>query len=196
MPNIGLLECGRMLRKSSLLDLRLVRNGAFGRIYQAHHPLDKRRIAVKEVAALVSSSRHGRGPLPIREAEIQSTLNHENVVQLIEFWREDHLIIMLFEWMQLTLRDVLPYLTTERDKTHCMLMVLRAIAYIHQNDIMHRDIKPDNFMVDAKGIVKLSGFGLCRKVKPKSSVVENDDAEVKNNSGGIFSPRSPSSVLR
>ncbi|XP_077906693.1 cyclin-dependent kinase-like 3 isoform X2 [Ictidomys tridecemlineatus] len=90
---------------------------------------------------------------------------HENLVNLIEVFRQKKKIHLVFEFIDHTVLDELQYychgLESKRLRKY-LFQILRAIEYLHNNNIIHRDIKPENILVSQSGITKLCDFGFAR----------------------------------
>lgn len=151
--------------------IRSVKHGGFGQVFQAFHVGSKRPVAYKEVY-VTSGYRASRekGPRVDNEAELQSTLNHENVLKLLDHWKESDKVCLVFEWMEYNLSEFLKAnIIDERTKKSFMRMLLSAVAYIHGKRIFHRDINPRNMLMSKDGVLKLGDFGLARKFREKGS---------------------------
>ena len=74
-------------------------------------------------------------------------------------------------------RDILP----EQEAKFYAAEIVLAIESVHKLDCIHRDLKPDNVLIDAKGHIKLSDFGLSKKLDLK--LLDNND--LKNNYNNI-----------
>ncbi len=102
------------------------------------------------------------------EFRFLSSLKHPNLVQVFNFGSDRD---RYFFTMELVIgRDLLSY-CQGRDWVFCLKAVAqlcRALEYIHQNDIVHLDLKPSNILVDESGILKLSDFGLAHSSKNQS----------------------------
>lgn len=147
-----------------LIIIKHVQRGSFGTVYRAKNTKTQLDVALKVVVHTGNDSRK-RGPSPENEYKIQSTLHHENIVELIEHWIVGDSYYLVFEWMECTLANVLEdsqVLLNDAVKKAYMLMLLRATAFLHGKGIMHRDIKPQNLLVSVDGILKLGDFGLAR----------------------------------
>lgn len=101
----------------------------------------------------------------IREISLLRGLKHHAVVELMDIVVADGFIYMVFEYLCMDLKKVLD------KKKHVMVpalvksylhQLLEALAYCHLNRILHRDLKPQNLLVDAQGHIKLADFGLAR----------------------------------
>lgn len=86
-------------------------------------------------------------------------------MQLLDVFASGTGVVLVFEYMlgdlSQILRQQIGPLGSSVVKSY-MLMILRGVAYCHQNSIMHRDLKPANLLVGPTGILKLGDFGLAR----------------------------------
>ena len=100
----------------------------------------------------------------VRELYILMHLKHANIVRMFEVMRTEDNYMLLMEALPRTLRDAMDHgrfsgLETRR----CIFGMLKGLAYLHGTwDVIHRDVKPENVLLDKDGTPKLSDFGLSR----------------------------------
>lgn len=146
-----------------------------GEVYSAHDEELGRKAAVKILCAEVSTD-SGRKTRFKQEARAISALNHPNIVTIYEIGENDsgsYLVTELIEGK--TLRDVI----SEEPLTILRILKIteqtaNALVAAHNAHIVHRDVKPENIMVRADGIVKILDFGLA---KPTIEGNTNDQAK-------------------
>lgn len=87
------------------------------------------------------------------------------VVKLIDVFPYGTGFVLVFEYMLSDLSEVLRNSTrplTEAQIKSYMLMLLKGVAFCHENSIMHRDLKPANLLISSTGHLKIADFGLAR----------------------------------
>jgi len=138
-------------------------SGAMGTVYLAEDPLLKRALAIKVV-------REGTGDAEVllrfkREAEISARLNHPNAITVFDVGEVPDLgPYLVMEYVEgESLSDRIRRGPLDPDEAMGLLIqAADALAAVHSLGILHRDIKPDNFMVAKDGRLKLMDFGIAR----------------------------------
>ncbi|KAJ9525873.1 hypothetical protein QJQ45_009251 [Haematococcus lacustris] len=134
-------------------------------------PGDDAAVALKKIR--MDTEKEGFPITAIREIKILSSMQHENVVNLREIIRSDihknnnykGSIYMVFDYAEhdLTgLMDSNKFKFTEAQVKCIMKQLLKGLAYVHGNGVLHRDLKASNILIDKHGSVKLADFGLAR----------------------------------
>lgn len=100
-----------------------------------------------------------------REAEAASKVSHHNIVNLLDVGMDGDSRYLVMEYVQgKTLKEVirqkgkLPYTTAAQ----IAIRILSALQHTHRNGIIHRDIKPQNILVQSEGHIKVADFGIAR----------------------------------
>jgi len=112
-----------------------------------------------------------------REAEAAASLEHPGIVPIHEVgeWEGSCYFSMKFieggQLDEIVEREPLPV----RRAVELMAKVARTVHYAHEHGILHRDIKPGNILLDAKGEPHLTDFGLARLLETKSTVTHTMD---------------------
>jgi tetratricopeptide (TPR) repeat protein len=160
---------GALRRGTSLgryLILEPVGAGAMGVVYAAYDPQLDRKVALKilrESAFPGPIASEGRERL-LREARAMARLSHPNVVAVFDAGVVGEQVFIAMEFVEgLTLRRWLgerPRSTGE--VLHAFAEVGRGLSAAHAAGLVHRDVKPDNVLVDLQGRVRVTDFGLAR----------------------------------
>jgi eukaryotic-like serine/threonine-protein kinase len=137
--------------------------GGMGRVFRAEQLRLGRDVAVKllppqDEPALETQARFER------EARALGRLQHPHIVSVYDFGLlPDNERYLVMEFVPGgTLRERIPLPPAEAVRVACELC--QALAYAHEQGVVHRDIKPDNVLFDAEGRVKIADFGIARFV--------------------------------
>lgn len=146
--------------------LEVIGEGTYGHVYKARHKPSNLVVAIKKFKDSESEDEHVN-KTALREINALNSLNHSNIVNLLETFRHEGKICLVFEYVDHTVLqdiDITPQgLPPERVKK-LMYQMLRAVAYMHENNLIHRDIKPENLLISKNGILKLWDFGFAREI--------------------------------
>jgi serine/threonine protein kinase len=137
--------------------------GGMGEVYLAEDTRLGRRVAIKVLAPEVVADEHARKRL-VREARLAATLDHPNVCIVHEVGESDDGGYIVMQYVEGETLDAVM-----RRRTPSLAEILRiaaqasdALAEAHARGIIHRDIKPQNIMLTARGVVKMMDFGLAK----------------------------------
>ncbi|MCJ8332343.1 MAG: protein kinase [Lentisphaeria bacterium] len=111
----------------------------------------------------------------MREADFLSQISHPNIVQLHEFgFSGDGIPYIVMEYVKgSTLKRFIGSSLSYNRKIEIILKVASAIQDIHGHGIIHRDVKPDNVMIDDDMTVKLTDFGIIRLPDSELTLIAN-----------------------
>ena len=142
---------------------RQIGSGAMGQVYRAVQLSVQRDVAFKVLTRRLAGDPAFRERF-LREARAAGQLHHFNLIAVHDVGEADGLMFFSMELVDgQTVKDLLRKgpisLPTALD---IAIQALRALSYAHMNGIVHRDIKPDNLMVTAAGVVKVADLGLSR----------------------------------
>ncbi|XP_008064058.1 cyclin-dependent kinase-like 3 isoform X1 [Carlito syrichta] len=136
--------------------------GSYGTVMKCKHRDTGHIVAVKIFCEKPEKSVN---KIAMREIKFLKQFRHENLVNLIDVFRQKKKIHLVFEFIDHTILDELQHychgLESKRLRKY-LFQILRAIEYLHNNNIIHRDIKPENILVSQTGITKLCDFGFAR----------------------------------
>ncbi|KAK9842364.1 hypothetical protein WJX81_008632 [Elliptochloris bilobata] len=154
--------------------------GTYGQVYLANDKETNEEVALKKIR--MDNEKEGFPITAIREIKLLKNLEHENVIRLKEIVRsQSHKcnnmkgsIYMVFDYMDHDMTGLMERKAYKfkPEQVKCyMRQLLAGLAYCHSNNVLHRDLKASNLLVNNKGILKLADFGLARKYAP---VVHNE----------------------
>ncbi len=149
---------------------RVIGQGAFGRVYLAFDTRLRRNVAVKELLASREQTDRDTYQRYLerfqREARATGTIQHPNVVTVYDLHVDpqgNNYLVM--EYVDGTnLRDLLAQVGTlpEARAVAIVIDIARALDAVHEQEIVHRDVKPANIMITRRGTAKLMDFGIAR----------------------------------
>merc|ERR1719214_273143 len=101
----------------------------------------------------------------IREISLLKELQHPNIVRLCDVIHTERKLTLVFEFLDQDLKKLLDMCDGGLDLATTksfMYQLLRGIAYCHTHRVLHRDLKPQNLLINREGELKLADFGLAR----------------------------------
>ena len=141
----------------------LIGEGAMGEVYLATDDQTGQQLAVKILSRQLSTRPEALERFR-REAETLRQLDHPNIVKFVDAFEHEGQFVIVMEYLPGgSLQDVIKVGPLPIDRAHAITLELcDALTRSHQLNIIHRDIKPDNVLLDQKRTPKLADFGVAR----------------------------------
>ncbi|GAB0096257.1 cyclin-dependent kinase 10 [Sergentomyia squamirostris] len=156
---------GRCRSVSEFEKLNRIGEGTYGIVYRARDTKSNEIVALKKVR--MDQEKDGLPLSGLREIQILKACDHENIVKLKEVvvGRNLESIFLSLEYCEQDLASLLDNMQTNfsESQVKCLILqVLRGVKYLHENFIVHRDLKVSNLLLTDKGSVKIADFGLAK----------------------------------
>src|SRR5487761_1125719 len=143
--------------------LELLGQGGMGAVYKARQPSLDRLVAIKILPSEVAGDPSFAERFS-REARALARLNHPNIVGIYDFGQADGLYYFAMEYVDgVGLRQLIENRQlTPRLALALVPQICEALQFAHDEGIVHRDVKPENILLDKRGRVKIADFGLAK----------------------------------
>ncbi|BBM86005.1 serine/threonine-protein kinase [Candidatus Uabimicrobium amorphum] len=138
--------------------------GGMGTVYKAWDEKLKRKVAIKVIpkATIHEESRQRF----LRETQLTSQLVHPNIVRLYQTGETHDYIFFVMQYIEGS--DLFSHVEennlSSRRIAQIVIRILDALVYAHENNVVHRDLKPGNILVDKTGIPIVMDFGLAKTI--------------------------------
>lgn len=143
--------------------LEKIGEGTYGVVYKAVDKLTGELVALKKIR--LEGESEGVPSTAIREISLLKELKHPNIVRLIDVVHVEKRLFLVFEYLN---KDLKRFMDSCEEDIPLKLVksflkqLLAGIFYCHTHRTLHRDLKPQNLLIDVKGNIKLADFGLAR----------------------------------
>ena len=168
--------CRKKDLSQDLVDKKLIGEGGYGKVYSAWDPVNKRKVAIKEVLLDDSCA------TLLSEIVLLKESRHPNIIRLYDCYvaRDSdgrQLVCLVMEFADCgNLADAIASLFganpsrpfSEEIIAYICQESLKALKLLHGQGIIHRDIKSDNLLVNSDGEVKLADFGFAAELESSS----------------------------
>ncbi|TPX59415.1 hypothetical protein SpCBS45565_g07747 [Spizellomyces sp. 'palustris'] len=151
--------------------LNRVGEGTYGIVYRARDKASGTIVALKRIR--MEQEQEGLPLSSLREISLLKSLRHENVVSVLDVVVGNGLdnIFMVMEYCEQDMGNLMDNVISkgahpgyrEAEVKCLMSQLLTGLAYLHDNYIIHRDLKLSNLLLTSSGILKIADFGLARK---------------------------------
>ncbi|KAF2854440.1 Pkinase-domain-containing protein [Plenodomus tracheiphilus IPT5] len=151
--------------------LQKLGEGTFGEVHKARHRVTGSIYAMKKI--LMHNEKDGFPITALREIKLLKMLSHDNVLKLEEMaverpkaeGRKRAILYMVTPYMDHDLSGLLdnPDVKFQEAQIKCyMLQLFKGLRYLHDNHILHRDMKAANLLINNRGRLQIADFGLAR----------------------------------
>uniref|UniRef100_A0A8C2WN61 cyclin-dependent kinase n=1 Tax=Cyclopterus lumpus TaxID=8103 RepID=A0A8C2WN61_CYCLU len=138
--------------------------GTYGVVYKAKNKVTGETVALKKIR--LDTETEGVPSTAIREISLLKELSHPNIVKLRDVIHTENKLYLVFEFLHQDLKKFMDSFTVAGIplplvKSY-LFQLLQGLAFCHSHRVLHRDLKPQNLLINAQGEIKLADFGLAR----------------------------------
>ena len=153
--------------------LHLIGEGCFGKVFKGRRKFTGQAVALKFISTRGKSEKDLKNLR--QEMAILKTLNHENIILLLDAFETSSDFVVVTEYAHGELFEVfqddrqLP----ESEVQKIAKQLVQALYYLHSNRVIHRDMKPQNILIGSNNVIKLCDFGFARSMSNQTVVLNS-----------------------
>lgn len=167
------IEQNKKKRKIRLYERRFEKveklgEGVYGKVYKvklSENEVDSGKQQYYAIKVFKENSlTEGMDVTALREISILKEIKHENIVKLHDMFYGITSLFLAYEYVDIELSKILysPLNLNESIIKNFMYQMLSGLATLHKNGVLHRDLKPQNLLINSNGILKIADFGFAR----------------------------------
>ncbi|KAK6090746.1 hypothetical protein P3W45_000469 [Vairimorpha bombi] len=136
--------------------------GSFGKVFKSKDLETNREVAIKRIPVDIEN---GIPFTAYREIKVLKKYTHNNLVKLHDAMHEEGFIFLVMDYLPYDLTGLLlsNYKFESNQIRGLIHQLCQATSYLHSKNLIHRDIKAANVLIDSNGVLKLTDFGLARE---------------------------------
>lgn len=157
--------------------IRPIGRGAYGVVCALKDSLTGEEVAIKKIGNAFDNRIDAKRTL--REIKLLRHMDHENVITITDIIRPPtrenfNDVYIVYELMDTDLHQIIRsnQLLTEDHCQYFLYQILRGLKYIHSANVLHRDLKPTNLLLNANCDLKIADFGLARTLSESDFMTE------------------------
>jgi serine/threonine protein kinase len=152
--------------------VKFLGSGTYGEVWQCLDKQNSSNVAVKTIKVI--NEGEGINFTALREIMLLQELKHNNIISLYDVFLKNSNVHLVLELAEFDLSEKIPSLQNTEDIVKGLLkQLLQGLAFMHENSVIHRDLKPGNLLISRKGELKITDFGtakiVCDAEGPRSS---------------------------
>lgn len=148
--------------------------GTYATVFKGKSRLTDNIVALKEIRL---EHEEGAPCTAIREVSLLKELRHNNIVTLHDIVHTEKSLTLVFEFLEKDLKQYMDdcgAILAMNNVKLFLFQLLRGLAYCHSRRILHRDLKPQNLLINERGELKLADFGLARAKSVPTKTYSNE----------------------
>uniref|UniRef100_A0A803Y5N8 Cyclin dependent kinase 17 n=1 Tax=Meleagris gallopavo TaxID=9103 RepID=A0A803Y5N8_MELGA len=161
-------------KMETYIKLEKLGEGTYATVYKGRSKLTENLVALKEIRL---EHEEGAPCTAIREVSLLKDLKHANIVTLHDIVHTDKSLTLVFEYLDKDLKQYMDdcgNIMSMHNVKLFLYQILRGLAYCHRRKVLHRDLKPQNLLINEKGELKLADFGLARAKSVPTKTYSNE----------------------
>jgi serine/threonine protein kinase len=174
--NNNSIHASSILAKYTVID-KPVGEGTYGVVYKARNLQAQQQGSENDLVAMkkirLEPDDDGVPSTALREISLLKELTHPNIVRLLDVEHTQspsQRLYLVFEWLEQDLKKYMDEvaqtssggrMSSELIKSY-MFQLIKGLEFCHSHSVVHRDLKPQNLLIDRKGTLKIADFGLAR----------------------------------
>lgn len=154
--------------------IKLLGRGSFGKVHLGIHLLTRKRVAIKCIDKQYILEEKAQTKV-VQEIKILRGLSHKNIVKILEVFENKKYVFIVTDYA--AKGDVLQYMKEhgifkESKAKYIAAQILNGLQYIHEKNILHRDVKLDNILLDKDFKVRICDFGVSRTMPKTNQMIK------------------------
>ena len=161
------IESMEEVNRNSFDFLSVIGKGGFGKVWKVRYKKKSQEFAMKEMSKALILEKNCLSSI-LYERDLLSNFSHPFIINMIFSFQDNnnvYLVMNLVTGGDLRYQLIKNHTFPEKHSKFLIACLVLGLEAIHANDIIHRDIKPENLILNNKGYLKITDFGIAKKIE-------------------------------